>query len=158
MRQIIFFFVLTFFMSGLSGGISEARAQIETPAFPFVELHRGYYIDNGGITKKQTKVITSQAEYATELAIYTSAAPTPVDFTSGRVLLVDMGRRNTGGYSIAVTSVTSGTNSVTVNIQLTKPRENCITTQAITNPYQFVFIPTLEEILVSETIKLAKCS
>jgi len=152
--QIIFLLVLTIFMSGLTG---HATAQSKLPELPFVELHRAYYTQHNRITKTQTKVVASQEDYAAELANYTSAAPATVDFTSGRVLLVDMGGRNTGGYSIAVTSVSLDRNSVIANITLTKPGENCITTQSITNPYQFVFIPTLGEILVSETVKMARC-
>jgi hypothetical protein len=96
-------------------------------------------------------------DYAAELANYTSATPVSVDFTTGKVLLVDMGVRNTGGYSVAVMSVDVGTNSVVANIRLLKPGSGCAVTASITNPYQFVFIPSLKEILVSETLEVVNC-
>lgn len=156
MKRTRFCWAFAVLICGVVGGAGESMAQ-SVSELPFVELNRGFFAQNGRVTKKQTKVISSQEEYAAELAVYSSRAPATVDFAAGRVLLVDMGRRNTGGYSIVVTSVSSGRNSVVANIQLTKPGESCITTQAITNPYQFVFIPSLEEILVSETVKIARC-
>jgi len=157
MTRIIYVLVLTVFMSGMMDGVRESTAQRVLPELPFVELHKADYTQNSRFTKKQTKVITSQADYAAELAIYTTAAPVSVDFTNGRVLLVDMGVRNTGGYSIAVTSVNATRNSVIANISLTKPGKYCATTQSLTNPYQFVFIPSLDEILISETVETTRC-
>ena len=157
MRQILSCLALSVVLLCLSGCNGESRAQSPSPESQFAELNKGHITENGIPTKKQTKVLLSQMDYAAELANYTSATPVSVDFTTGKVLLVDMGVRNTGGYSVAVMSVDVGTNSVVANIRLLKPGSGCAVTASITNPYQFVFIPSLKEILVSETLEVVNC-
>jgi hypothetical protein len=123
----------------------------------YVVLNQGIYTDNGIGTKKQTKIISSQADYAMELLNYSSAKPASVDFDKGRVLLVDMGVRNTGGYSVGVASVDVAENWVVANVGLVRPGSGCVVTQAPSNPWQFVFIPSRKEILVSESLKITNC-
>jgi hypothetical protein len=157
MKLILSFLVLAVFMSTFLGCTGESSAQSSPPESQFVELNKGLFTENGISTKKQTKVISSQIDYAAELANYTRATPASVDFTTGRVLLVDMGGRSSSGHSIGVTSVDVTNNSVVANIRLTKPGPNCIVLTVITNPYQFVFIPSLKEILVSERLEVTNC-
>ena len=157
MKKIQSFFVSVVLFSAALGCAGLASAESVSPGLPFVVLNSGYHTQTGLNTKKQTKVITSQTDYATELANYTYATPALVDFTLGKVLLVDMGIRNTGGYSIGVTSVSATYNSVLANVLLVKPGPGCIVTQAITNPYQFVYIPSTQEVLVSESLQLLVC-
>ena len=159
MKQILSLLVLAVFVSDLLGcaGESSAVSSLPLPGSQYVVLNEGQSTVDGISTKKQTKVIWSQVDYAAELATYTSATPTSVDFTTGGVLLVDMGWRNTGGYSIGVTSVDVTDNSVVANIRLIKPASTCPVAQVITNPYQFVFIPHLKEILVSERVEIINC-
>jgi hypothetical protein len=123
----------------------------------YVVLNQGLYTDNGIGTKKQTKIISSQADYAMELVNYSSAKPASVDFDKGRVLLVDMGVRSTGGYSVGVTVVDVAENWVVANVGLVRPGSGCVVTQAPSNPWQFVFIPSRKEILVSESLKITNC-
>jgi hypothetical protein len=104
--------------------------------------------DGGVLQKKQSKVISTQTDCAAELATYTSVAPGSVDFTKGKVLLVDMGSRSTGGYSIRVASIDVPDSCVVANVGLVELGPQCVTTTALTNPYQFTFIPTLKEILL----------
>jgi hypothetical protein len=141
----------------VSACVDGTNAQGSVPESEFQELASGVYTDNGIYTRKQTKVISTQSEYDDELLNYTSSAPADIDFTEGKVLLADMGQRNTGGYSIEVRSINVAEQYVTVNIRLTKPGQNCVTTDAITNPYQFVFIPTQKEILVTENLVIHQC-
>ena len=153
MKQILSFLGLAIFLLCCAGEASSQDSELQ-----FVELHRGYYMNGRPYTKKQTKIITSQADYEAELAFYWNETPTSVDFSTGKVLLVDMGMRSNGGYSISVTSVHANTDGfVTANVELLKPGSRCFTTQALTNPYQFVYIPSLEEILVTETVRVNRC-
>jgi len=108
-------------------------------------------------TPKQTKVLSTLQDYSAELAKYTNDPPLAIDFTPGRYLLVDMGQRSSSGYSIGVTSVDVGDNSVTANVKLSKPGANCVVLTVVTNPYQFVFIPSAKEILVSERVEIVNC-
>lgn len=157
MKQILSLLVLAVFVAGLLGCTGESSAQSPSPESQFVVLNAGYNTAIGITTTMQTKVISSQADYAAELANYTSATPAVVDFTKGRVLLVDMGWRNTSGYAIGVTSVDVTDNAVVANIKLTKLGSTCLVIQAVTNPYQFVFIPSFKEILVSESLDVIIC-
>lgn len=126
----------------------------QTPA-NFVVLHHGY--DSLTFTKRQTKVITSQQEYAETLAAYSTQEPQQLDFTAGRVLLVDMGRRPTGGFSIEVTAAEPTKASMRVEVQLTKPGPACAVISSLTNPYQFVYVATKKEILISESLATLDC-
>ena len=140
-----------------SGCVDDINTEGPLPESEFYEVTSGAYTDSGTYTKKQTKVITSQSEYDEELLNYTSSSPASIDFTSGKVLLADMGQRNSGGYSIGVTSVDVTDDYVMANIQLTKPGQGCFVTLALTNPYQFVFIPGQKEILVKESLNIVQC-
>jgi hypothetical protein len=158
MKKFQSFFVSVVLLSVVLVSTGDTSAESVLPGPLFVVLNSGQYTQTGITTKKQAKVITSQIDYATELANYTYTAPTLVDFTRGKVLLVDMGVRNTGGYSIGVTSVSARENSVRANVLLVKPGPGCIVTQAITNPYQFVYISSTKEILITESLQIKDCT
>ena len=136
---------------------SESGAQSAIPDLPYVELAKGEYTQNGLPTRKQTKIISSQSEYAAELANYTSAAAATVDFAQGKVLLIDMGSRDTGGYSVSLTRAYDAGEWVQTAITLVLPGAGCAVSQAATNPYQFVFIPSQKEILISESLRKTAC-
>ena len=69
-------------------------------------LHEGHNRNlNGNFTSRVSWVFHSQDDYDNALTTYTDEYSETLDFSEGRVLLVDMGLRNTGGYSINVTSV-----------------------------------------------------
>lgn len=127
-------------------------------ASTFYELSAGSYTDNGVFTEKQSKVITSQSSYEAALAVYSNDSPETIDFTAGQVLLVDMGERNSGGYAIEVTSMDEDEETVTAYVQLTQPADECSVTDALTNPYQLVYIETLKQVLISESLFIQNCS
>jgi len=121
-----------------------------------VVLHQGDYADQ--LTRKQIRVITSAGEYAAALSTYTAEAPQPVDFTVGQVLLVDMGPRPSAVFSIQTILLDEQIKgAVRIGVQINKPGRNCATATVITNPYQFVYIPTKREILVAETLNRYEC-
>lgn len=129
----------------------------ELPESRYLVLHEGHYTQNSFQTNKQIKVLPSQAAYESELPSYTSAAPRSLDFAQGKVLLVDMGARPSGGYAVAISSIEVSTNWVRANIELIVPGRDCFVTAAITHPYLFAYIPTRKEILVSERLEAASC-
>ena len=123
----------------------------------FYELIAGS--NGGGFDSGQYKVIKTQLEFNKELLNYSIFSPPKnIDFTQGQVLLVDMGLQNTGGYSIKVESIDVRETNVIANLSLEKPGDNCLTTQAMTNPYQFVYISTLKEILLHKNITINDCN
>lgn len=122
-----------------------------------VVLHQGYYAFPS--TRKQVRVITSQQEYAAALGAYTSEAPQSLDFSVGQVLLVDMGPRPSGGFSLQTIWLNERIKgAVRIAVEFSKPGNNCVTAAVITNPYQFVYVPTKREILVTESLNIFDCS
>ena len=111
------------------------------PESMFYELDKGEQTDYGTYTSKRTGVIQSQSEYNKTLVQYTTSPPDSLDFDAGTVLLVDLGKRGSGGYSVEVSSVDVADNHVTANITLRAPGK-CMAAAIVTNPYQFVSIPT----------------
>lgn len=76
-----------------------------------------------------------------------NTVPPLIDFSKEYVIGVFAGEKPTGGYSIAVSSVTDEGDTRTVAITISKPGEGCMTTQAFTSPYQIVVVPRSTAIL-----------
>lgn len=123
----------------------------------FLELNVGGGNIFGTYTRKQSIIIASQEEYNNELAKHTDQKPTIADYSIGKTLYIDMGPRNSGGYSIVVNKVLGFDEYVVAEVTLSKPGKDCIVTQAFTNPYQFVFIKTQKDILLNEKIVSMDC-
>ncbi len=155
--RIIFLSLLLGVIPFISGCADDATAEDPFSESEFSELQSGLHTDSDAYTQKQSKVIVSQKDYDKELLVYTSASPESIDFLTSKVLLVDMGKRNTGGYSIKVTSIDVNENYVVAHVNLMQPGQNCLVTDALTNPYQFVLIPTQKEVLITERITLEEC-
>lgn len=159
MMKILFLLLLSGITISLSGCTDDSLAEENPPLESmFTETQSGINTETGTYTQKQSKVIVTQADYDEELRVYTgSASSEDINFSAGKILLVDMGERSTGGFSIEVTSVEVNENNVMANVNLTKPGQNCLVTTALTNPYQFIFIPTLKEVLITERITVEVC-
>jgi hypothetical protein len=157
MKKLALSMGLAFSMVGAAGWVDDSNAQQGTPEVQFSQLHEGLNTSSGVMTDKKAVVFNTQDRYSGALATYSSDAPATIDFSSSRVLLADMGGRNTGGYSISVTSVEEFDDHVAANIQLVRPGPDCMVTQAFTNPYQFVLIQTTKEVLVSESVSVEPC-
>lgn len=123
----------------------------------FVVLHQDAFALT--YSKRQTRVISTQADYEAALALYSIDEPHQLDFNAGQVLLVDMGIRPTGGFSVKVAGVNDGMKgAVRVDVVLTRPGHGCVVAQALTNPFQFVYIPTRYEILIFEKLVTSNCT
>lgn len=71
--------------------------------------------------------------------------PAPaIDFASRMVVLVAIGPRNTGGYTVRVDAVTSDGSKATVQYTVTSPGPSCMTTQALTSPVDVVSVARLD--------------
>jgi hypothetical protein len=89
--------------------------------------------------------------------------PTPetpaVDFESEMVIVASMGRRGTGGYSIAIEDVTRDSEGdLTVVVRETAPGSNCFLIQAFTAPVTAVKVPRGEgEVTFLERTERTEC-
>ena len=152
--QIIALAVVTL---GWSGCSSDSAAQNIPPEAQFVPIYSGSMTSTNVGQSKLAKVLTTQDAFTAEYANYVGAAAPILDFNTGKVLLMDMGSRTSSGNSIALMSVDAGTNAVVAHVELIVPGPNCMVTQALTHPFQFAYIPTRREILLSERLTMTNC-
>ncbi len=105
---------------------------------PVRELASGSYSQQA---EPRFEFVTTQAEWA-PLWDRTSRGPIPeVDFSRESVLAVFMGQRPTGGHAIRVEQVVREGQRLTVEVLLQAPGPDCMTTQALTQPYHLVAVP-----------------
>ena len=64
-----------------------------------------------------------------------------IDFTKNTALLMSMGQRMTGGYSIEVKSIIQNGKKLLANVDFVSPGKNCLSIQVITYPQLVVLIP-----------------
>ncbi len=75
--------------------------------------------------------------------VYGPAGPAipGVDFAKDEVLAVFDGSHSTGGYSVEVESVQDTGLARVIQVIRTAPGTSCITTEALTSPFQMVVVP-----------------
>lgn len=144
-------------LSDSSADDPEPRTEFSALGAEFSELVKSTNTSTGIFTQKSTKVLDNQEDFLAELAMYTSVATEDVDFSNHKVLLVDMGQRNSGGYEIAVEQVEDHPDYVAAKVKLSKPAEDCIVSAVLSNPYQFIQITTRKEVLVVEELEIVSC-
>jgi hypothetical protein len=119
----------------------QQTAQVQTVAF--TTLEKGTYC---GVPERKAVLVTDEQAWETLWRQHTSrvvngpGAPA-IDFSQKSVLAVYMGEQRTGGYSVAVTSITRENGRLTVTVRQTRPGPGAITTMALTQPFHLVRIP-----------------
>lgn len=93
-------------------------------------------------TEQQFEMITGQPQFRHLWSRFDAGAPPSLDFTRETAIAVFMGERPTGGYSIHVNAVTHGDGELLVDVVLQAPGPECMTTQAFTQPYEMVSVPS----------------
>lgn len=137
-------------------GCNEASAESQPDPIYTAVMHESTYNEYNDSTNKSSTVITSLEHYSRELLLRSSEPTQAVNFANESILLIDMGTRNSGGYSVSLESVSDAGDYIRANVVFTLPGDCAVTTE-ITNPYQFIKIETSKEILVTESIELASC-
>jgi hypothetical protein len=87
------------------------------------------------------------------------APPVPsIDFASEYVIGVFAGEKATGGHAIRVASVTDENSLRNVGIAIERPAQGCMTTQALTRPFQVIAVPFSErELARTDSEKEVPC-
>ena len=111
---------------------------------------------NGGTSERRIEVISDQETLNALLSEYGEASIS-VDFNQGQVILIDMGPKSTGGYSIDVTSVEDRNDHVLANVAFINPGANCAVTLALTHPFSFVYVETTKELRTTSTTVSRQC-
>lgn len=96
------------------------------------------------MTERKNYHITNYAQLADawRLAYGLGAPGIPdIDFATQEVIAVFGGEKPSGGHDIEVESIVDQGGTRTVTINHLAPGPTCITTQAVTSPFQFVLAP-----------------
>lgn len=137
---------------------------VETVDAPVIQeltitvLHKADYNIDDSQTVKGFKVLATDTDYRTELARYSVEVPKPIDFSVSRVLISSMGTQISGGFVITVVRAEEYAEKVVVTVELNSPGASCVTTQALSNPYEFVIIPTVKPIEFVESEIVSECA
>ena len=71
-------------------------------------------------------------------------APPTVDFNTRTVLVVALGHRNTGGYSVRIDRVIRVRDGAVVSYTATAPGNGCMTNQMVTSPVVIASVPKVQ--------------
>ena len=116
-----------------------------------------------GVETARRELIGSQEAWAEAWAeLNATVDPAPeapaVDFGAHRVLVLTMGSRPTGGYSIDVESLTVDDGTLVVTVRETEPGATCMLTQAVTRPAFAATVPVGDvEVVFEETSVVEEC-
>lgn len=140
------FGVLSLLWGGLPLGACGSSSHPEAPREAVtgvdsgaVLLHAGY----SGFGESDRFVVRDSAHWARAWATaFTRQTPVPplpaVDFARDMIVVAALGTRPTGGYDIAIEGVAPEAGGAGVRVATTAPGDDCVTTQAITEPVVMV--------------------
>lgn len=129
--------LIIFFALVATGVFLVSEETIES-SLPFTVLAQGAHAK---VDTRVNYLITSEEGLVElwKLLDVDTSMPT-VDFSSRSVIAVFSGERATGGHLIAVSKIEDGS-SRAVTVTRTIPGESCMTTEALSTPYQIVDVP-----------------
>jgi protease stability complex PrcB-like protein len=133
---------------------------LESQAIAFVELNSG---TNGDFPEKSNKVISNQTDYndawgAAFSRFFDKQKPARIDFENKMILLVTMGEKTSGGYTIKIDSIKEDEKTLVVTILETSPGKGCMNTSVMTYPYQIIELKKSKKEVVFKTIeKIYNC-
>ena len=84
-----------------------------------------------------------RAAWATLFEGIPGNAPPTVDFASETVIVLALGQRPSGGYTVRFDGVARTGNAAVVRYTATSPGRECMTTQMMTSPVDVVRVPRL---------------
>ena len=146
-------------LSCLPGCLSDTNAGTPIPTVPFSVIVSGDNPISGVAKNRKLEVFKDQASLNARLDEYVRfVTEYTVDFSTKRVVLLDLGQRNTGGYSIATSEIQEFNDHVIVQVTVTKPGSTCAVTQAFTSPFEFIEVQSTKEILFTEQLVITNCS
>lgn len=105
---------------------------------PMREIVRGYHSQQ----RTQLFEYVTNAERLNALwRLHGSSARPAINFEESAVLVLFLGEKMTGGYAVIVERVTRVGGMYEVQVAVYEPGPGCMTTQALTQPFQFVEVP-----------------
>lgn len=81
-----------------------------------------------------------------------------IDFETKQLILVGMGEKPNGGYSIKIESISETKKEIIINIIESKPGNTCMTPSVVSYPYQLIEIPkTNKKFILNRVEKIYEC-
>lgn len=112
---------------------------------------RLYSAWNSGYLEPVQQVLKTAAELAAAWrAIHggSQGEPVPkVDFSRQMVVLLALGQRPTGGYSLKFDGTSSSGIGVVVSYTITVPGPGCMTAQVLSSPVELVAVPRMDGVV-----------
>ena len=119
-------------------GCKNGGGSIFSSAEPVIILER-VNGDSPALKELGTMHITTKSKY--EALGDANIFPGEINFFEHDLVIVALGERNTGGYSVDIESIQKDGAELLVNGKVTTPAPDAATTQAITYPYTAVLVP-----------------
>jgi hypothetical protein len=137
------------YFSGTSGVTGPLPSKAGAAAVTFSVLDQG--TNAVAITERKNFRIKNQEELDELWKMTHGEGTTVVDFSQHDVIAVYDGIHPTGGYEVSVAAVADSPDPKrTVAIVHTEPGASCVTTEAMTSPFQLIIVPKSEAPLARE--------
>ncbi len=140
--------------AGVVNGIGENVPQGEVSESSSLLKERGFEEAGIGFTGPADKEYRSFFSWD-EMAAYIPPEDmfTPIDFSTDMVLACFMGEKPTGGYMNLITRLEESSDSLTVYVQIEKPREGDLVAQMVTYPWYAVVTEITDKKIVWDEIR-----
>ena len=154
--------IFTFFFSMIAPLLvscsSDSNAGTPLPTVNYSIIASGDNTINGLPENRKIEVYTDQASFNSNWYLFIQPpAEYTVDLSSRRVVLLSLGGRATGGYSISAEKIEDHGSYIKAMIVIKKPGSNCLVSQAQTSPYQFIEVESVKELLFEERVEVVDC-
>jgi hypothetical protein len=104
----------------------------------FVSVLSGGARIDGVLGNSKLESFHSQLAFEKVAMLYTADTVPEIDFATNQIVLVDLGERTSGGYSIRVDSIYESEGALSINATEIKPGSTCFVTTAMMTPYVFL--------------------
>lgn len=141
MRHILVIVVIAFFGASCTTktGVTNSSASNNS----YTILAQGEY---GGRETESNEVLHSVHELEAVYRELNLGEVPLIDFSTHNVVVVFLGEKNTGGFTIGIKNVVFTNDTATVNVSKLSPEGN-MATMAITNPFCIAAITKTEKVL-----------
>ncbi|MDH5711980.1 MAG: protease complex subunit PrcB family protein [Gammaproteobacteria bacterium] len=143
----------------LSGCLPDSNAETPVPTVPFSVIASGDYPASGSFENRKLEVFRNQASLDASLATYAQLSqPYIVDFSTSQAILINVGQRTSGGYSVKTDVVQEFSDHIKVFTTLTKPGNGCLTTLALTYPFEIIEVQSTKEVIFEQQLIMYNCN
>ncbi|MDQ3997842.1 MAG: protease complex subunit PrcB family protein [Gemmatimonadota bacterium] len=144
-------------MAGCDGSATGPRVPPGADALSSSHVLEGdllfHYRHYSGYRERQRLVIRTAAAWSEAWTRITGPSdplrpPPAIDFDHEMVVLVSMGERATGGYSIAIEGVYDASGRIFAEVREKSPGAGCFVTEAVTRPVDAVRVPRRDSAVI----------